>query len=328
MLIPMTRLRAHVVPAFVAGLFVLAAGCGGVAGTEAEGGTPAACDRGAIAYIDAEGCIAWVQLRTGAGGRHCPATRSRVTALTWLDARTIAFVTPELARTGWRGFDVVRGDAFALDPLESPRILQVGAPQYYSVRGERIDIEDGAATWTAADGVARRTLLAPGGGRGHFAMVTWAPDGEGVILAEGAAKALWVVDRTGANPRRIAPASAGFASWFVPGVGAMPHTDLTCTLPSEATYRCQPAPWRPLAGEPARPGETLVFAWTACPGATGYELELRGPGGELLHRDVSAGQTQRVAPAAPGAYTWQVRAIVGGVPGPWGEARQLSVADP
>ncbi len=324
----MARLRAHVVPVIVAGLFVLAAGCGRAAGSDAEPGAPATRDRGAIAYIDGEGCIAWVQLASGAGARHCPATRSRVTALTWLDASTIAFVTPELARTGWRGFDTTRREEFPLDPLESPRILQVGAPQYYSVLGERIDIEDGAATWTAASGAERRTLLAPGNGRGPFAMVTWAPDGEGVILAEGPAKALWVVDQTGANARRIAAASSGVASWFVPGVGAMPHTDLTCTLPSEATYRCQPAPWRPLADEPVRSGEVVVLAWTACPGATGYEVELRDPGGALLHRAVSAGQTQRVVPAVPGVSTWRVRALVGGVPGPWGEARQLSVVAP
>lgn len=282
-------------------------------------------DSGAIAYLDADGCIAWVRLRDGARGTHCPDTRGRVTALTWLDADTIAYVTPELARLGWRGLRISTGAEFALDPVaESPRIYQVGAPQFYSVLGERIDIVDGSAAWTSADGSERRVLLAPGAGRGPLAMVTWSPDGAAVLLAEGAHKALWVVDRAGAA-RRIAAASAGFASWFVPAAGAMPHADLTCTLPTEFTYRCQAAPWQPADGAPSVAGDEILLSWSACPGVTGYELEVVGPTGEVVHRRVSSVQAQRFTPPGPGDYTWRVRTRIGAEPTAWSAPRTLRV---
>lgn len=90
------------------------------------------------------GCIAWVPAAGGPSHYACPPTRGGITAITWLDAETIAYVTPELSRLGWRAIRTTTGDDIDLDPLESPRIYQVGAPQYYSVLGERIDIENGA----------------------------------------------------------------------------------------------------------------------------------------------------------------------------------------
>lgn len=302
--------------------FLLA--CAGAPPASPGAPRPAAPDPGTIAFVDAEGCIAWVPLAGGQPGRACPATRGRVSAITWLDARTIAYVTPELARTGWRAVRTDTGGDIALAPAESPRIYQVGAPQFYSVLGDRIDIEAGAAIFTSADGRARRTLLAPGPGRAALAMVTWSPDGEGAVLAEGAAKALWVVARSGGEPRRIAAASSGIVSWFVPDAGAMPHADLTCTLPGESTWRCEPQPWQPGEGQAAAAGEEAVLAWSACPGATGYELEITGPGGAVIVSRISAAPAQRFTPPAPGAYTWRVRSRIGSAPGPWGPPRTLT----
>lgn len=309
--------------AFVLVPFLLA--CAGAAPLSPGAAPAAARDPGTIAYLETAGCIAWVPLAGGPPGRACPATRGGVSAITWLDARTIAYVTPELARTGWRAIRTDTGEDIALHPAESPRIYQVGAPQFYSVLGDRIDIEAGAAVFTSADGSDRRTLLAPGPGRGAVAMVTWSPDGEGAVLAEGAAKALWVVSRSGGEPRRVAAASSGIVSWFVPAAGAMPHADLTCTLPGESTWRCEPQPWQPAEGAPAAAGEEVVLTWSACPGATGYELEITAPGGAVIVSRISAAQAQRFTPPAPGVYTWRVRSRIGSAPGPWGPPRTLTV---
>ncbi len=298
--------------------------CAGAAPLAGERASPAH-NPGTIAYLDAGGCIAWIPLSAGVAGRACPAARGRVSAITWLDDRTIAYLTPELTRTAWRAIRTDTGEDIALYPVESPRVYQVGAPQFYSVLGDRIDIVEGAAVFTSADGGERRTLLAPGPGRGAVAMVTWSPDGEGAVLAEGAAKALWVVSRAGGEPRRIAAASSGIVSWYVPAAGAMPHADLTCTLPGESTWRCEPQPWKPAEGDAAVPGEEVVLAWSACPGATGYELEISGPGGVVVHRRISAAQAQRFTPPGPGTYTWRVRARIGTAPGPWGPPRTLTL---
>jgi hypothetical protein len=282
---------------------------------------------GTVAYVDTGGCIAWVPVEGGPAGRACPPTRGGITAITWLDAATIAYVTPELSRTGWRAIRTTTGEDIALDPLESPRIYQVGAPQFYSVLGERIDIENGAAAWTSADGTGRRILLAPGEGRDRLAMVTWSPDGRGVLLAEGAHKALWVAFPHGSEPRRIAPASTGIASWFVPSAGAMPHADLTCTLPTEFTYRCQSEPWKPSEAAEVPAGATVLLAYSACPGVTGYELEVTGPGGAVLLRRVSAAQVQRFTPPAPGTYQWRVRTLIGAEPTAWSPPRTLTATN-
>lgn len=293
-----------------------------------EQGAPAPpAGAGTIAYTDGNGCIAWVPAAGGPSARACPPSRGGITAITWLDAETIAYVTPELSRIGWRAIRTSTGDDLALDPLESPRIYQVGAPQYYSVLGERIDIENGAVAWTSADGTERRILLAPGQGRDRFTMVTWSPDGSGVLLAEGSAKALWVAYPHGGPPRRIAPASTGIASWFIPTAGAMPHADLTCTLPTEFTYRCQSEPWKPGEAAATAASAEALLAYSACPGVTGYELEVTGPSGTALRR-VSAAQVQRFTPPAPGTYQWRVRTLIGNQPTAWSQPRTLIAIEP
>lgn len=278
-----------------------------------------------MAYIDRDGCIAWVPLGDGRSGRFCPETRSAVSAITWLDGGVLAFVTPETQRSGWLGLRVATGETFRLTPEESPRIVQVGAPQFYSVRGERLDIVDGVPIWTSADGAERRPLLARPPGSSGFSMVTWAPDGRGVVLAEGPEKALWVVGADGAGARQVAPSSRGVVSWFVPASGAMPHADLTCTLPSESTYRCEPAPWQPGEGAGVTAGGEVVLSWSLCPGATGYEVEVTDATGAVVLRRVTAAPAVRAVFRAPGELTWRVRARIGEALGPWGPARSLTV---
>ena len=111
----------------------------------------------------------------------------------------------------------------------------------------------------------------------------------------------------------------------------MPHADLTCSVTTAASYSCQPALRMPPDGvllRAAGPGSTLDLSWSACPGATGYEVEVYAGESEMpVFRKVSAGTfSHTLLSALPaGELRWRVRALIGPTPAPWSEERTLTV---
>lgn len=308
-----------------------ASACTGADETAPQAAPPAGPTApGSIAFIDRDRCISVIPAAGGDVDQYCPKTRTGVASLTWLDASTVAFVTEERLRAGWSGYDINTGVETVLTLAESPRIVQAGVPQFYSIEGERVEAGPGGEVIrTSSDGASSVTVLTPAlaGSDGLLALATWSPDGDWLLLRQGTEKALWVVSEDGESPHRIAGESRGAVSWFIPSAGAMPHADLTCTLPTPATYLCQPLLRAPADAATARLADGwLPLTWSLCPGATGYQLEVTtGGGAQPVVTHVSAATAYRFVAPAAGTYAWRVRPLIGESPGPWSETRTVTI---
>ncbi len=285
-------------------------------------------DMGTIAYVDAGGCIARVPANgTPATDQpFCPQTRQGVTYVAWQDAASIAYVTPETAALGWRLVDF-RAKTDELLPVdESPRIrILTTAPWYRSVQGEAVEVGSGGVVSRIENG-QRIAIFTPGAGNGATGtarLATWSPDSQWLLLFVSPGDALWVVRRDGSSAWQVAASSRGQVAWFMPGVGALPHLDLTCT--TVAAFDCTPAPQSPQRGAKvvASPDGTVHLTWSVCPGATGYEVEVLPAGSDVpVISHLSVGTTFRVPVSAlsgGGNWRWRVRSLIGDRAAPWSE---------
>lgn len=291
-------------------------------------------DLGLIAYIDTSGCIARVDAANGSppGAPFCPPSRQGATSVTWIDSKSAAYVTAESRALGWQLVHFESGKTQRMDIADAPRVLLI-PPQFYSSRGERLSIDaEGVVSRDDADADVRIFPPAPKAPDDSTRLVAWSPDGEWVLLSTSTDKELWIVGRDGRNPTKIASASKGVASWFMPAVGATPHADLSCSVTTSQSFGCVTPLRLPLDGAtvvPTGADPTIDFTWSACPGATGYEVEVSGSvagipslsavvAGTFLHQSVDS---------LPGtALRWRVRALIGSVPAPWSEVRVVTVS--
>ena len=291
---------------------------------------------GIIAYVDKDGCIARVSpAGESAGQPYCPPTSYGVSYISWLDADTIAYNTPEVQRTGWRKVDFRRNVDEPLAVLESPRVLIYGQPQVYSMDGEQLGVGNAGEVYRVEDAGNVVIFTPPKSEAGDFTRVaTWAPDAKWVLLERGSGKALWAVKRDGTGLRQVAKESRGLVSWFMPTAGVLPHPDLTCALPTESTYLCRVAPRTPIdAGlvDPVETGGWLNISWSPCPGVTGYELWIMPAGSETpVVRKLSGGTAYHAelgtfANNMAGSWHWKVRTYIGTMPGGWSEERTFTV---
>jgi hypothetical protein len=309
---PSTAFAVAVLIAFVAG----ACSGGSTNQSAPSGDDPAVGSGGTIAFVDKNGCISRVSGATGAtvAAPFCTTSRAGVTALTWIDGRRLAFTTAEARALGWQLVDFDTGRVEVMPMQEAPRVFLI-PPQYWSPMGEQLEVDaSGVATVEADTGPVR--VFPPPESKPDPAtrLVAWSPDAGALILSVTTGKDLWVVGRDGANPRRIAEATRGVASWWMPRVGATPHADLTCSVIVEGSYACLPGVRSPVVGS----GE-VAFSWSPCPGATGYEFEVLDASGATIFATVTAGQFLHVPFSAlpSGASTWRMRSLIGPSPAPW-----------
>ncbi|MCC6386396.1 MAG: hypothetical protein IT302_03315 [Dehalococcoidia bacterium] len=291
---------------------------------------------GIIAYVDKAGCIARVTpAGVPAGQPYCPSTSHGVSYISWLDADTIAYNTPEVQRTGWRKIDFRRNVDEPLAVLESPRVLIYGQPQVYSMDGEQLGVGDVGEVYRVEDTGNVVIYTPPKDEAGDFTRVaTWAPDAKWVLLERGSGKALWAVKRDGTGLHQVAKESRGLVSWFMPTAGVLPHPDLTCALPTESTYLCRVAPRTPIDAaliDPVETGGWLNISWSPCPGVTGYELWIMPAGSETpVVTKLSGGtayhaELSTFANNMAGTWHWKVRTYIGTAPGGWSEERTFTV---
>lgn len=316
------------------GAVLLFASCG--AGNEPSTGivqAPLAGDGlGVIAYIDTSACISRANAASGQpiGQPYCAESRAGITSVTWIDADSAAFVTNEARALGWQLVHFSTRQSETMPIADAPRVYLI-PPQYYSSRGERLAVdENGVVSRADATGDAR--IFPPEGMRPDDStrLVAWSPDGQWILLSTSVNKELWVVGRDGESPHRIAAESRGVAAWFMPSVGATPHADLTCSVTTSQSFDCETPLRLPIDGATVDAGSagTVDFSWSACPGATGYLLEIYATDeakpvvsaivvGTFSHQPVSA--------LPEGELRWRVRALIGSSPAPWSEARTISV---
>jgi|GEM_PF-4530891 len=306
---------------------VAVAACSGEGpqGRPSPGGTAAPGGRGTIAYVDKDGCIARADGSTGAAvaAPFCANSRGGVGAVTWIDGQRLAFTTAEARGLGWQLVDFATGRVEVMDMQEAPRVFLI-PPQYWSPRGEQVRIDsEGVATVEAEGGPVRVFPPAGGDPDATTRLVAWSPDADSLILSVSTSKELWIVERDGTKPRRLAAASRGVASWWIPHVGATPHADLTCSVIVEGSYTCLPGVRPPVLGT-----ATADFGWSPCPGATGYEFQVLDGGGEVVFERVVAGNYLHVPLAGlpRGDLRWKMRALIGPSPAPWTEEAAFPAA--
>ncbi len=322
-------------------LAVLAASCGaGETPPVGQAGTPAPRSAGdalgTIAFVDDDGCITRVAAATGqaTGTPFCAESRAGITSVSWLDAGSAAFATAEARALGWRKVTFATGDVETMLVAEAPRVFII-PPQFYSPRGEQLEVDDTGVVYRAAETGGVR-IFPPAGQDADPStrLVTWSPDGDWVLLSTSTDKELWMVGRDGASPRRIAASSKGVASWFMPAVGATPHADLTCSVITAGSFSCAAALRSPEPGATLDPLESegmLDLTWSTCPGATGYQLVVATREGTVLVDRISVGTYFHEELAAVGVtgatdLVWKVRALIGPRQAPWSEERPLRVA--
>lgn len=287
---------------------------------------------GVIAYIDPSGCIARVDAASGVpvAAPFCPSSRQGATSVTWIDSNSAAYVTAESRALGWQLVHFDSGKTETMDIIDAPRVFLI-PPQFYSSLGERLSIDqEGVVSRDDAEADVR---IFPPGTKPPDAstrLVAWSPDGQWVLLSTSTDKELWIVTREGQNPRQIATKSKGVASWFMPGVGATPHADLTCSVVTSQSFGCVtplrlPRDAAVLANSDS---STIDFTWSACPGATGYEIRIFTDNFEkpVATAFVVGTFFHQPAAALPVAeLRWRVRALIGPLPAPWSEERTLAV---
>jgi hypothetical protein len=236
--------------------------------------------------------------------------------VTWIDGDRLAFVTAEGRALGWQLVDFRTGRVTVMDMQEAPRVFLI-PPQYWSPRGEQVEVDRaGVATVSTSEG---RLAVFPRPGEDAdptTRLVAWSPDANSLLLSVTTGKGLWVVGRDGSNPRQIATASRGAATWWMPRVGATPHADLTCSVIVEGSYTCLPGVRGPVDG-----GTTFDFAWSPCPGATGYEVQVLDSSGKVVFEVLTAGNFAHLPKARmpAGEHTWRIRSLIGPNPAPWSE---------
>lgn len=334
--------RWLLIAALVAGASLALASCGS-GGDDAPpkaSATPKVIDNtGIIAYVDTSGCIARVTpAGVSLGPAYCPPTNHGVSYISWLDADTVAYNTPEVQRTGWRKIDFRRNVDEPLAVLESPRVLIYGQPQVYSMDGEELRTGESGEVYRVEDAGNVTIYTPPANEAGTFTRVaTWAPDARHVLLERGSNKALWALSRDGTGLRQIANESRGLVSWFMPNAGVLPHPDLTCALPTESTYLCRVSPRLPIDTglvDPAASDGWLTISWSSCPGVTGYELWVMPAGSDTpIIQRISGGiafhaELKTLPNGLAGRWHWKVRTLIGTTPGQWSEERTFEVGSP
>ncbi len=180
---------------------------------------------GEILYIDRQGCIT----RAAASGAtrtqvYCPGFG--VSAITWIDGKTIAFTEP-------KGFD---SPAWTKYDLETRQTAGTGisahptGPSPVSPKGERVVVDSDGDVVISSGGT--QTTIA------HFdvpeyrvpMLATWSPDGEWFLLTYWSqrrdAQELWVVSRDGTTKGTLADGQAMgpfSVSWWIDGIGYLPE---------------------------------------------------------------------------------------------------------
>lgn len=295
------------------------------------GGAPAASGGlGTIAFIDANGCISRIDAQSGGlvASPFCAPSRAGVQLVTWLDAGTAAYATAESKALGWQVVDFASGSSKRMEMAEAPRVFLI-PPQFYSPRGEGLEIDEAGTVYRDDVRIFPPESKSPDPAT---RLVTWSPDADWVLLSASTNKDLWIVGRSGENPRQLAAKSRGVASWFMPASGAMPHADLTCSVTTAASYSCMPALRTPLDNVLIRAtgaAATLDLSWSACPGATGYEVEVYAAGSDSpAFRQVTAGTFSHplLSSLPAGELRWRVRALIGPTPAPWAAERSVTIA--
>lgn len=305
---------------------LILAGCSGGSATQGGDtpGPPAGASRGTIAFVDANGCIARVDGGTGKAVAQpfCTSSRAGVTSLTWLDEDRLAFNTAEGKGLGWQVVNFTTNAVEVMPMVEAPRVSII-PPQYWSPRGEQVRVEGGRALVISSESIIQVYPQASRQTDRSTRLVAWSPDADAVILSVTTNKELWVVDRDGDGARKVASASKGIASWWMPHVGATPHADLTCSVIVEGSYTCLPGVRGPREGE-----TTYDFAWSPCPGATGYEFEVLDSAGKRVYSTVTSASFLHVPRGGldSGEFTWRIRSLIGPEPAPWSEAQPLTPA--
>ncbi|MGD9932104.1 MAG: hypothetical protein AB7T37_00145 [Dehalococcoidia bacterium] len=311
---------------------LLAALCWGCGGSNADPGPVLAAGAGTLVYVDPSGCIVRVDLAadTQAGQTVCPQTAQGVIAVAWLDARRIAYVTPESERIGWRYYDYATGGDGMLIPGEGPPAIHAGPVQPYSIFGELVEV-DAVGTVTIRAGDTVRAIYSGPPSSNDLALpqlLTWSPDAQWIVLERSRQRALTIVSRDGSRVLDIADASRGLISWFMPAAGATPHMDFTCGLPSPEAYACSPLL---RAAVPGPLGEDVLLTWQSCTGATGYEIEVTSAAsGEVVVHEVVAATGYRLVPAdigsaAGGELRWRVRPFIGNDRAAWSGAGTIEL---
>ena len=285
---------------------------------------------GTIAYVNANGCIARVPANGSPAAERpfCPETHQGVTFIAWQDANAIAYVVPEMAALGWREIDFETGADAALSVAEAPKIrLLTTAPWYRSARGEVVEFDAAGILYRLDEG-RKVPIFSPSLNRisGTPRLATWSPDSEWLLLFVSPDDALWVVRRDGSASYQVAASSRAQASWFMPGAGALPHLDLTCTTAS--AFDCQVSLQSP--ADAASIVGSVLLEWSLCPGATGYEVVVTAPGASnpvIEHLSVATTFRAPIAALTAGTtWRWKVRPLVGTQPGPWSRERTFSLA--
>lgn len=315
-------------------VLLLASACG--APSEAPSGGRAAVTPddalGVIAYIDTHGCIARIAVSTNqlVSAPYCASSRKGVTSVTWIDADSVAFATDEARALGWQIVHFSTNTSETLPITDAPRVFLI-PPQYYSPLGERLSV-DGEGVVSRADDAGNVRIFPPDGMATDEStrLVAWSPDGQWVLLSASVEKDLWIVGRGGENPRRIASASRGVAAWFMPSIGATPHADLTCSVTTSQSFGCVTPLRLPTEGTSfsRAAGGTVDFSWSACPGATGYELEIyRADEKDPIFTTIVVGtfSHEAVASLPEGNLRWRVRALIGSFQAPWSPDRPFSI---
>lgn len=309
-------------PSLAVFLTALLVGCGGSDASQPR--VSLAAGAGTFVYVDPSGCIVRVDLESEAGPdvTVCPQTAQGVTAVSWLDAGRIAYVTPESERIGWRYYDFTTGEDGALLPGEGPPAIHAGPVQPYSMFGELVDV-DAAGTVTVTSAEATRSVYSAPATADDLALpqlLTWSPDAQWIVLERSRERTLTIVSRDGSRAIDIAAASRGLVSWFMPAAGATPHMDFTCGLPSPEAYACSPILREALPGPL---GEDVLLTWQSCTGATGYEIEVTSAAtGEVLVHEVLAATGYRlvladIGGATAGELRWRVRPFIGNDRAAW-----------
>lgn len=310
------------------------AGCGSGVDTPSGGAPASAADDalGVIAYINTQGCIARAAAASGQplGQAYCADSRAGVTSVTWIDADSVAYATNEARALGWQIVHFSNRTSETMPIADAPRVFLI-PPQFYSSRGERLAIDgDGVVSRADPDGDVR--IFPPEGTKPDDStrLVAWSPDGQWVLLSTSVDKEMWVVGRNGESPHRLVAESKGVAAWFMPSIGATPHADLTCSVTTSQSFGCVTPLRLPTDGTTysLSDGGTVDFSWSACPGATGYLLEIyttdeNTPVFSTLVVGTYSHQPLAALPA--GEVHWRVQAQIGASPAPWSVSRVLSV---
>jgi len=122
--------------------------------------------------------------------------------------------------------------------------------------------------------------------------------------------------------------SSGSGSASVNGNGSAPVTSTGSTSTgstSSSTTAAAPKTSPPNIAGKAN-GSQIVITWGAVGGATGYQIQVAEPGGNLILNKNLTATSATISPAPMrGTYDFKIRALNQNTPGPWSAVKQVTV---